>query len=89
MQMARFRCRITNLTGRTSFIHFPALSPCLAALIAVFLFVMGIGIGKTWAGPPFVTDDPEPVDYKHGGRVLHRHTICEGQGRDLRHSSAF
>ncbi len=22
--------------------------------------------GKSWAGPPFRTDDPEPVDQNHG-----------------------
>jgi len=38
----------------------------LAAMIALALCVLTVGIGKTWAGPPFVTDDPEPVDYNHG-----------------------
>ncbi len=66
MQMVCFRRRISYLTGKGSIIQFPALLPRLAALIAAILCVMGIGIGKTWAGPPFVTDDPEPVDYKHG-----------------------
>ncbi len=34
----------------------------LLAILSVLVF--GVGIAK--AGPPFVTDDPEPVDYKHG-----------------------
>jgi len=37
-----------------------------AASLATVLCILTIGIGKVWAGPPFVTDDPEPVDYKHG-----------------------
>lgn len=35
-------------------------------MIATALFILAVGVGKTWAGPPFVTDDPEPVDHKHG-----------------------
>ncbi len=66
MQIDCSRRRISYLTGKGSIIQFSALLPRLAALLAAILCVMGIGIGKTWAGPPFVTDDPEPVDYKHG-----------------------
>ena len=28
-------------------------------------FVALIGSQPAWAGPPFITDDPEPVDYQH------------------------
>jgi hypothetical protein len=35
-------------------------------LIAAGIFILFVGISSSWAGPPFVTDDPEPVDYKHG-----------------------
>lgn len=35
-------------------------------MFAVALFILAIGTTKTWAGPPFRTDDPEPVDHKHG-----------------------
>lgn len=37
-------------------------STCLCAVL--FLLVFAVGIAH--AGPPFVTDDPEPVEYKHG-----------------------
>jgi hypothetical protein len=33
-------------------------------LICLFLIVLSTSV--VWAGPPFVTDDPEPVEYKHG-----------------------
>jgi hypothetical protein len=32
----------------------------------VFVLVAGSGINQAWAGPPFVTDDPETVEYRHG-----------------------
>ena len=32
----------------------------------VSLFFLLIYVNTSWAGPPFRTDDPEPVDYKHG-----------------------
>ena len=35
-------------------------------LITAALFVLSISTTSTWAGPPFRTDDPETVDYKHG-----------------------
>lgn len=38
-------------------------------LAAVFVFLMYLAVFapfSAWAGPPFVTDDPEPVDYRHG-----------------------
>jgi hypothetical protein len=34
--------------------------------IVVSLFFLMICFGKSWAGPPFRTDDPEPVDQYHG-----------------------
>jgi len=36
------------------------------AIIAAALYILTIGISSSSAGPPFLTDDPEPVDYKHG-----------------------
>lgn len=32
---------------------------------AVLLCATGLACGDAFAGPPFVTDDPEPVDYHH------------------------
>ncbi|HEX5430718.1 MAG TPA: hypothetical protein VFW83_02030 [Bryobacteraceae bacterium] len=33
---------------------------------AAFLcFLIGLGAARAWAGPPFQTDDPEPIDYQH------------------------
>jgi hypothetical protein len=34
-------------------------------MIAAVVFYFGIGLLAVWAGPPFVTDDPEPVEYRH------------------------
>jgi len=35
-------------------------------LIAFWLAILGLAMaGTAYAGPPFVTDDPEPVDYQH------------------------
>jgi outer membrane putative beta-barrel porin/alpha-amylase len=45
---------------------FSAPVPRLAAGIAVLLCVLAVCSGPSWAGPPFITDDPEPVDHKHG-----------------------
>jgi hypothetical protein len=39
--------------------------PWLLTTIAVGLFPLILGPIVTWAGPPFVTDDPEPVEYRH------------------------
>jgi hypothetical protein len=35
------------------------------AVLAAIPFLFVLGIGSAWAGPPFVTDDPVPVDFKH------------------------
>jgi len=36
----------------------------ISVFLCIFLIVLGVSV--VWAGPPFVTDDPEPVEYKHG-----------------------
>lgn len=41
--------------------HKPMQKPGLRFVLAVLL----LAALPAWAGPPFVTDDPEPVDYKH------------------------
>jgi hypothetical protein len=38
----------------------------LSAGLLVVLFQLMLGLTAAWAGPPFFTDDPEPVEYKHG-----------------------
>ena len=40
--------------------------PQLVMLTVAALFVLSIIATSSWAGPPFRTDDPETVDYKHG-----------------------
>jgi hypothetical protein len=37
----------------------------LTAAIVVVVLQLILGIVLTWAGPPFLTDDPEPVEYRH------------------------
>lgn len=34
-------------------------------LVGIAAGALLIAAGPAWCGPPFVTDDPEPVDYKH------------------------
>jgi hypothetical protein len=46
--------------------RFTSIIRGMGAVIAATLCVLSIGIGSAWAGPPFLTDDPEPVDYQHG-----------------------
>lgn len=38
----------------------------LAAFIAFLMYLAAFAPFSALAGPPFVTDDPEPVDYRHG-----------------------
>jgi len=38
----------------------------LKTVAAAFLTVAVLAPSAVWAGPPFLTDDPEPVEYKHG-----------------------
>jgi hypothetical protein len=39
--------------------------PWFLVTIVVWLFPLILGLMVAWAGPPFVTDDPEPVEYRH------------------------
>ena len=45
--------------GRPMNKHRPITLLCLLVLIVVFN-------ASAYAGPPFLTDDPEPVEYQHG-----------------------
>ena len=38
---------------------------CLIVTIGVAGFYFNVGLSVVWAGPPFITDDPEPVEYCH------------------------
>jgi hypothetical protein len=33
--------------------------------LLLFLISWAILLPRVWAGPPFTTDDPEPVEYRH------------------------
>jgi hypothetical protein len=37
-----------------------------ATVVAALLSLAAFILSAAWAGPPFVTDDPEPVEYRHG-----------------------
>jgi hypothetical protein len=39
---------------------------CVVTVAVAFLYVILGMYSQVWAGPPFVTDDPEPVEHKHG-----------------------
>ncbi len=49
-------------TGHTNQDHLS----CLVAIMIAVMFPFIPGGGTSWAGPPFITDDPEPVEYRHG-----------------------
>jgi hypothetical protein len=38
----------------------------LAAVFVYLMYLAAFAPFSAWAGPPFITDDPEPVDYRHG-----------------------
>ena len=45
--------------------HFGKMILGLLTAIVAGLFPLILGSMVAWAGPPFVTDDPEPVEYRH------------------------
>jgi hypothetical protein len=46
--------------------HLVPPSQRAAVILTAALITLLVGLGNAWAGPPFRTDDPEPVEYKHG-----------------------
>lgn len=66
MKKDRFHRSSVSFAGKMSFRDIIPSAPRLLAISMVGMFILFLGIGRAWAGPPFVTDDPEPVDYKHG-----------------------
>ena len=37
----------------------------MKAAPALFVLTMLVGSARVWAGPPFQTDDPEPIDFRN------------------------
>jgi len=66
MKENRFCHAITCLAGKDSLHHISVRCPRLKEVLAALVCILTIGISSSWAGPPFVTDDPEPVEYQHG-----------------------
>ena len=54
------------LQDKVPWMRLLVLPPPLATVIAASFLMLIIGFGQSWAGPPFRTDDPEPVDFNHG-----------------------
>ncbi len=49
---------------------FPLVVFLANSIVAGLLLFLVLRPGDSWAGPPFRTDDPEPVDFKHGELYL-------------------
>lgn len=39
---------------------------CFNIIVPICFILLVVGAQTVWAGPPFVTDDPEPAEYQHG-----------------------
>ena len=37
----------------------------MATILTVLVYLSHLTVPEAWAGPPFITDDPEPVEYRH------------------------
>lgn len=59
--------RTKEIAGRKAFysINNFILITRLVAILGLFALSFAFDIGPAWAGPPFFTDDPEPVEYTH------------------------
>ncbi len=66
MKENKFCPAIIYLAGKDSLRHISVRCPRLTEVLAALVCILALGIGPSWAGPPFVTDAPEPVDYQHG-----------------------
>lgn len=58
--------------------HVRILPRLFAAITGVAFMLLGAII--TWAGPPFVTDDPEPVEYRHWEIYLGSQYVHDDEG---------
>jgi len=55
---------ISNHFGLRHYLRI-GITPCLLGLMATAFFLAAMDPRNARAGPPFVTDDPEPVEYRH------------------------
>jgi hypothetical protein len=54
----------------------------LSTILAIFLYLTVFSLSAAWAGPPFVTDDPETVEYKHGEFYIASQYINNKDGKE-------
>jgi hypothetical protein len=66
MKKDRFCPQVIRLNDKKTGGSVSASMSRLLAVLTAGLFILVIGTNPAWAGPPFLTDDPEPVDYQHG-----------------------
>jgi Putative MetA-pathway of phenol degradation len=59
-------CHIVYIVDKDNLHPISLRCPRLTEVLAAIVCILTIGVGSSWAGPPFVTDDPEPVEYQHG-----------------------
>ena len=49
-------------------------------IMACVIIWIALGLPSVWAGPPFVTDDPGPVEYRHGEFYIASQYAHDGDG---------
>jgi hypothetical protein len=52
------------------------------AVLGVLVFLVTFVSSAAWAGPPFVTDDPEPVEYHHAELVIASQHVNNKDGKE-------
>jgi len=60
----------TVFDAHSSALSFAARLPSRASLSLLVGLALLLSVGPVQAGPPFLTDDPEPVDYQHWEVIL-------------------
>ena len=61
---------------------------------ALVLLLLGLSLTPAWAGPPYISDDPEPTDYQHfeiyafGEGVVTRPGMAGESGMDFNYGGA-
>jgi hypothetical protein len=66
MTKLNVRNRGTHGVNKVRPLRLAALVHRMASILLAATCIVSIGAGASWAGPPFRTDDPEPVEYRHG-----------------------